>query len=339
MNTNTFIIAEMSANHCGDIERAKKIILKAKECGTDAVKIQTYTADTLTIDCRDDCFKIKGGTLWDEKYLYDLYKEAYTPREWQRDLKLFADRAGITLFSTPFDKSAVDFLETIDCPIYKIASFEAIDLPLLRYAASKRKPMIVSAGVCGESEMEDAVRVCRQEGCADLSLLKCTSAYPARMEDMNLLTIPEMINKFTPQGIKIGLSDHSMNLETPVAAVALGASVIEKHFTMDRSMGGADAGFSMTPDEFAAMVCSVRNTEKLLGKADYSVNEKNRAFARSLFVVQDIKRGERLTEENIRSIRPGCGLLPKYYDDVIGKTASKELRRGKPLEWEDFDNA
>lgn len=332
-----FIIAEMSANHCGDMGLAKKIILKAKDCGADAVKIQTYTADTLTIDCHNDCFKIKGGTLWDDRYLYDLYKEAYTPWEWQKELKLFADNAGIMLFSTPFDKTAVDFLETIECPIYKIASFEAIDTNLVKYVASKHKPMIVSTGICSEAEIQDVVDACKSAGNNDLTLLKCTSAYPARIEDMNLLTIPDMIKKFGDQGVKVGLSDHSMNIETPVTAVALGATVIEKHFTLDRNLGGPDSGFSLNPDEFATMVKAVRNTEKLLGKPDYTVNEKNRIFARSLFVVKDIKKGEKLTEQNICSIRPGCGLHPKYLNQVMGKFAAKDLKYGKPLTFDDFE--
>lgn len=331
-----FIIAEMSANHCGDLDLAKKIILKAKECGADAVKIQTYTADTITIDCKSDMFKISGGTLWDNKYLYDLYKEAYTPWEWQTELKRFADSVGITLFSSPFDKTAVDFLESIDCPIYKIASFEAIDIPLIKYAASKGKPMIISTGICTEEEIQDAIDACKSQGNTDITLLKCTSAYPARPEDMNLLTIPDMIAKFGHQGVKIGLSDHTMEIETVVAGVALGARVIEKHFTLDRTLGGADAEFSLNPEELTAAVQAIRKTEKLLGAIDYSVNEKNRRFARSLFVVKDIKKGELITEENIRSIRPSCGLHPKYYEEIIGKTATSDLSFGKPIEKGDY---
>ena len=336
LSEHTFIIAEMSANHCGDLDLAKKIILKAKECGADAVKIQTYTADTITIDCKSDMFKISGGTLWDNKYLYDLYKEAYTPWEWQTELKRFADSVGITLFSSPFDKTAVDFLESIDCPIYKIASFEAIDIPLIKYAASKGKPMIISTGICTEEEIQDAIDACKSQGNTDITLLKCTSAYPARPEDMNLLTIPDMIAKFGHQGVKIGLSDHTMEIETVVAGVALGARVIEKHFTLDRTLGGADAEFSLNPEELTAAVQAIRKTEKLLGAIDYSVNEKNRRFARSLFVVKDIKKGELITEENIRSIRPSCGLHPKYYEEIIGKTATSDLSFGKPIEKGDY---
>jgi len=336
MPSHVFIIAEMSANHCGNLDLAKKIIIKAKECGADAVKLQTYTADTLTINCHDDCFKIKGGTLWDDKYLYDLYREAYTPWAWQSDLKNFANQVGITLFSTPFDKTAVDFLETINCPIYKIASFEAIDINLIKYAASKNKPMIISTGITSLDEVQDIIDACHFVNNKDITLLKCTSSYPAKIEDMNLITIPDMLSKFGAQGVKVGLSDHSMSIEAPVAAVALGATVIEKHFTLDRSLGGPDSGFSLNPAEFSAMVNAVRSTEKLLGKPDYSINPSNRVFARSIFVVKPIVKGEILTEQNIRSIRPSCGLLPKYYEQALGKTAVRDLPFGKPLSFDDF---
>ncbi|MDR0677761.1 MAG: pseudaminic acid synthase [Holosporaceae bacterium] len=331
----TFIIAEMSANHCGDIELAKKIIDKAKECGADAIKLQTYTADTMTIDCRNDYFKISEGVLWDDKYYYDLYGEAYTPWEWQGELKKYADDIGIELFSTPFDKTAVDFLESINVNYYKIASFEAIDYNLIKYAASKQKPMIISCGISSFDEIQEAVDACKFVGNLDITLLKCTSAYPAKLEDMNLSTIPDMTKKFGLQGVKIGLSDHSMHIETAVAAVALGAKVVEKHFTLDRALGGADATFSLNPAEFKATVEAIRNTEKLIGHVDYSVNEKNRKFARSLFVCEDIKKGERLTDKNIRSIRPSDGLHPRYYDNVIEKTARRDLARGTPLRLED----
>lgn len=330
----TYIIAEMSANHCGDLELAKKIIAKAKECGADAVKLQTYTADTMTIDCRNDYFKVSGGTLWDNKYYYDLYGEAYTPWEWQGELKQYADSIGIELFSTPFDKTAVDFLESIGVKYYKIASFEAIDLPLIKYTASKQKPMIISTGISSEEEMQEAIDACKSVGNHDITLLKCTSAYPAKLEDMNLLTIPDMIEKFGSQWVKIGLSDHSMNIETVVAAVALGARVVEKHFTLDRSLGGADAAFSLNPEELRATVDAVRNTEKVLGKINYSVNKNNKKFARSIFVCEDIKKGDKFTIDNIRSIRPSDGLHPKYYDDIIGKTANRDLECGIPLKLE-----
>jgi N-acetylneuraminate synthase/pseudaminic acid synthase len=331
MRAKVFVIAEMSANHCGKIDLAKKIIFEAKRCGADAVKLQTYTADTMTIDCREEAFKVSGGTLWDGKYFYDLYKEAHTPWEWQKELKAHADSIGIELFSTPFDRTAVDFLENLGVARYKIASFEAVDYPLVKYAALKGKPMIISVGISSLDEIQSVVDVCKSVGNQDITILKCTSAYPAKSEDMNLLTIKDMGEKFRPQGVRIGLSDHTMSIETVVAGVALGATVIEKHFTLDRSLGGADAAFSLEPDEFKRMVQSVRNTEALLGRVDYSVNKQNRNFARSLFVVKDIKAGDRLTEENIRSIRPGVGLPPKFYDSVIGKIASRDLRRGQPL--------
>ncbi len=334
-NTNkVFIVAEMSANHCGDRELAKKIVYAAKECGADAVKLQTYTADTMTIDCKNEYFKVKGGTLWDDKYYYDLYKEAYTPREWQKELKDYAKSLGLELFSTPFDSSAVDFLESIGVNYYKIASFEAIDINLIKYAASKGKPMIISVGISSEEEMQEAIDACKSVGNNDITLLKCTSEYPAKLEDMNLLTIPDMIRKFGSQGVKIGLSDHSMNIETVIIGVALGARVIEKHFTLDRALGGADSAFSLNPTEFKAMVEAVRNTEKVLGKVYYDPNPKGRKFARSLFVVKNIKKGEKFTPENVRSIRPSDGLHPKYYNAVIGKTAAEDLKRGEPLHQE-----
>ena len=336
MRTNeTFIIAEMSANHCGDKDLAKKIISAAKDAGADAVKIQTYTADTLTIDCHNPEFKLNGG-LWDGKYLYDLYQEAYTPWEWQGELKEYADSIGIPLFSTPFDFTAVDFLETLNVPMYKIASFEAFDYPLIKYAAKLGKPMIISTGVSSLEEIQGAINACKSVGNNDITLLKCTSAYPAKIEDMNLSTIKDMIDRFGPQGVKIGLSDHSMSIIPPVTAVALGATVIEKHFTLDRALGGADSGFSLNAEEFAAMVQAVRDTEKALGNADYTVNEQNRKFARSLYVVKDIKAGEKFTAENVRSIRPANGLHPKYYENILGKTAVRDLSFGTALTLKDI---
>ena len=299
--------------------------------------MQTYTADTLTIDCKTDTFKVKGGTLWDDKYLYDLYKEAYTPWEWQKELKEYADNIGIELFSTPFDNTAVDFLESIGVQKYKIAAFEAIDFPLIKYTASKGKPMIISTGVSTFEDIQGAIDTCKSVGNNDITILKCTSAYPAKLEDMNLVTIRDMYKKFAPQGVKIGLSDHTMNIETVVAAVALGATVIEKHFTLDRALGGADAAFSLNPDELKATVDAIRNTEKLMGKVSYEVNPKNRIFARSLFAVKDIKKGEKFTSENIRSIRPGCGLHPKFYEEIIGKTAKCDIKFGTPFKQEFFE--
>lgn len=329
---NVFIIAEMSANHCGDFKLAKKIISAAKDAGADAVKIQTYTADTITIDSKRDEFLIKGDdNLWKGRYLYELYQKASTPWEWQPRLKEYADSIDIPFFSTPFDKTAVDFLETMNVPMYKIASFEAYDYPLIRYAAKCGKPMIISTGISTLEEMKGAIDACKSVGNDDITLLKCTSSYPAKLSDMNLITIKDMIKRFSPQGVKIGLSDHSMQIEPVVAAVALGARVIEKHFTLDRALGGEDAGFSLNAEEFAAMVRAVRNTESALGSVDYSVNEANRRMGRSLYAVKDIKKGEMFTEENIRSIRPGAGLHPGMMPWLTGKAASRDIVCGEPL--------
>lgn len=336
VNNSVYVIAEMSANHCGNKSLAKDIIVAAKEAGADAIKVQTYKPDTMTIDCKSDVFAIKGGTLWDNRYFYDLYKEAFTPWEWQTELKDYADSLGIDFFSTPFDTTAVDFLETIRVRKYKIASFEAVDYNFVKYVASRQKPMIISTGISSFDEIQDVLNACKSVGNNDITLLKCTSAYPAKLEDMNLNTITDMYEKFGVQGAKIGLSDHTLGIEAPVIAVTLGATVIEKHFTLDRSLGGADAAFSLNVDEFSSMVKSIRNTEKLLGKVDYSVNSDNRKFARSLFIVKDIHQGETLTKENVRSIRPGYGMHPKYYNFVLGKKASKFLERGKPLEQGDY---
>lgn len=329
MNNHTYIIAEMSANHCGDIKLAKEIIKTAKEIGADAVKLQTYTADTMTIDCDRPEFKISNPkSLWYGETLYALYQKAYTPWEWQKELKEFADQIGIELFSTPFDKTAVDFLEALNVRYYKIASFEAIDIPLIEYTAAKGKPMIISTGICSKEEIHEAVDACRKAGNNDITLLKCTSSYPAPLENMNILTIPDMIQEF---GVKVGLSDHSMHIEPVVAAVALGAKVIEKHFTLDRSLGGADAGFSLNTQEFQDMVQAVRNTEKVLGKISYEINPSERKGARSLYAVKDIKQGEVFTEENIRSIRPSNGLPPRYYKEILGKKAEQDIKFGTPL--------
>jgi len=326
-----YIIAEISANHNGSLDVAKAMIKGAKEAGADAVKIQTYTADTITLDCDNDYFKINQGTLWDGRTLHDLYQEAYTPWEWQPELKAYADSLGITLFSSPFDQTAVDFLEEMDVPAYKIASFEITDIPLIEYAASKGKPMIISTGVAEMEDIEEAVAACRRAGNDQIILLKCTSAYPAPLEEMNLKTIADMPERF---GVLAGLSDHTMELTTPIAAVALGAKVIEKHFILDRDMGGPDAAFSLTIAEFAAMVRAVRDTEMLLGEVTYALSEKSkksREFSRSLFVVEDIKAGERITEENVRSVRPGFGMHPKYIKEILGKRVNCDLKKGEPL--------
>ena len=326
-----YIIAELSANHGGKIEIAKETIKAAKEIGANAIKLQTYTADTLTLNSDNEDFIIKGGTLWDNKKLYDLYQEAYTPWEWHKELFNYARSIGIDIFSTPFDKSAVDFLEQFNPSAYKIASFEITDYELIRYTASKGKPIIISTGIATIDEIQDAVDICRSVGNNDIILLKCTSAYPASLEDANLLTIPNLAQTF---GVIAGFSDHTLGIIAPVVATTLGAKVIEKHFILDKSIGGADCEFSLDKKEFEEMVKAVRDTEKLMGKIDYSMTEKkkkSRQFARSLYVSKDIKKGELFTEENIRSVRPGYGLHPKYLKDVLGKIAERDYEFGERL--------
>jgi len=330
----TFIVAEMSANHNHKIENALAIIKAAKEAGADAVKMQTYTADTITLDCDNEYFQIKQGTLWDGTTLYKLYQKAYTPWEWHKQLFDYAHELGIVIFSAPFDKTAVDFLETIDNPIYKIASFEITDVPLIEYAASRKKPIIISTGIAKEEEIDDAVDACRRVGNNDITLLKCTSEYPAPLEAANLLTIADMKKRWD---VKVGLSDHTAGDVCACTAVSLGAEIIEKHFIADKSFGGPDAAFSMDKNEFAAMVKRIRDTELCLGKVNYeltSKGEKDRHFARSLFVCKDIKKGDILTKENIRSVRPNDGMSPKFIENVIGKTAKKDLPLGTPLSYD-----
>lgn len=328
-----FIVAEMSANHSKDKEVAKKIVKAAKECGADAVKVQTYTADTITIDCDSEFFRTSPG-VWEGQTLHGLYKQAYMPWEWQSELKKYADKLGIEFFSTPFDYKAVDFLESIGVSRYKIASPEAMDYSLIKYTAKHLKPIIISVGMSSLKEIQGAIDACKKVGNEDITLLKCTSEYPAKLERMNLLTIPDMIKRFGCQGVKIGLSDHSMNNETVIAAVALGAAIIEKHLTLDRAMGGVDAGFSLNPEEFRSMVQAVRNTEMVLGKVKYSPENLRQRGARSLFAVKDIKSGESFTNKNVRSIRPSNGLHPKYYPDILGKTAVCNIPFGTPLTFE-----
>ena len=328
----TFIIAELSANHGGKIEIAKETIKRAKEIGANAIKLQTYTADTLTLDCDKEDFIIKGGTLWDNRKLYDLYKEAYLPWEWHKELFEYAREIGIDIFSSPFDKSAVDFLEQFNPSAYKIASFEITDYELIRYTASKGKPIIISTGIATIDEIQDAVDICRSEGNNDIVLLKCTSAYPAPLEEANLNMIPNLAQTFN---VVSGFSDHTLGSTAPIVAVSLGAKVIEKHFILDKSIGGADADFSMDREEFALMIKAIRDTEKLLGKIDYSMTEKkqkSRQFSRSLYVAKDIKKGEKFTEENIRSVRPGYGMHPKYLNDVLGKVATTDYDFGDRFE-------
>lgn len=330
-NSKTFIIAELSANHGNDINIAKETIKAAKEAGADAIKVQTYTADTLTIDCDNEFFKLNNGTLWDGRTLYDLYNEAYTPWEWQKELKDYAESIGLIFFSTPFDFTAVDFLEELNVPAYKVASFEIMDIPLIEYIASKGKPIIISTGVAYINEIQEAVDACKRMGNDKIILLKCTSSYPAKIEDANLRMIPNIKETFD---VQVGLSDHTLGITVPVVAVSLGAKVIEKHFILDKSIGGPDSDFSLDKEEFKEMVEAVRNAENSLGRIDYSMTDKkksNRIFGRSLFIVKDVEAGEKLTSENVRSIRPSNGLLPKYYYEVLGKEFKESFKKGTPL--------
>ena len=328
-----YIIAEMSANHHQEFAQAVRILEAAKAAGADAVKLQTYTADTLTIDCEKEWFRIRG-TIWAGKNLHQLYREAFTPWEWQPKLKERADQLGIDLFSTPFDATAVDFLEQMAVPAHKVASFEVVDLPLLRKIGATGKPVIMSTGMASLAEIDEAVRTLREAGSAGVALLKCTSAYPAPPEAMNLRTILHLAEAF---GVPAGLSDHTLGIAAPVAAVALGAAIIEKHCTLERAAGGPDSGFSLEPHEFAAMVAAVREAEKALGKVSYELTEKereSRAFRRSLFAVQDIPAGSLFTAENLRSIRPAYGLAPKYLGNILGRRATRDIPRGTPISWE-----
>ncbi|NFN86286.1 pseudaminic acid synthase [Clostridium sporogenes] len=332
--SNTFIIAELSANHGNDINIAKKTIDAVKYAGADAIKLQTYTADTITIDCDNDYFKIKNSSIWDGRTLYDLYKEAHTPWEWQKELKEYAESIGLICFSTPFDKSSVDFLETLNVPAYKVASFEITDIPLIEYIASKGKPIIISTGMATLSNIEEAINACKKMGNDKIILLQCTSAYPANIEDANLKTIQNLRDTFN---VEVGLSDHTLGIVVPIVAVALGAKVIEKHFILDKSIGGPDAIFSLNKNEFKDMVDAIRIAEKSIGKINYNLSDKianNKQFSRSLFVIEDIKAGETFTEKNVKSIRPGFGLPSKYINDIIGKTCRKNLQKGIPLKWE-----
>lgn len=330
-----YIIAEMSANHAGSLERAKEIIHAAKEAGADCVKIQTYTADTMTIDCHNEYFQINEGT-WKGENLYSLYQKAYTPWEWHKELFDEAAKAGIDFLSTPFDRTSVDFLEELGASFYKIASFELVDIPLLSYIASKKKPIIMSTGMGSIEEIGEAIEAIHKQGNDELAIMKCSSAYPAKREEMNLRTILDMKERFA---LPVGLSDHSMGSFSATTAVAMGASIIEKHFCLSREIKNPDSTFSMEPQEFKEMVQQIREVEKALGKVSYGASDQeeyNTRFRRSLFVVKDIAEGEALTAENIRSIRPANGLKPKYYEQVLGKKANKALQAGTPLRMEDL---
>ena len=326
-----FIIAELSANHGSSIEVAKETIRAAKRCGADAIKFQTYTADTITIESTKEDFIVRGGTNWDGRTLYDLYKEAHTPWEWHEELFECAKEEGLVCFSSPFDKTAVDFLENLEVPLYKIASFEITDIPLIEYVASKGKPIILSTGIATLEDIELALAACHRMGNENIALLKCTSSYPAPIEEANMLMIADFKKRFD---VIPGLSDHTMGSTVPIVATTLGAKIIEKHFILDRSIGGPDASFSMNEKEFAEMVKSIREAEKAIGEVSYIPTEKQikgRAFSRSLYVVQDINKGEVLTEENVRSIRPGFGLAPRYLNVLIGKEAPIAFKKGDRL--------
>ncbi|SDW45639.1 N-acetylneuraminate synthase [Lutibacter oricola] len=329
-----FIVAELSANHGGDIGIAKETIRAAKRAGADAIKLQTYTADTITLNVRNNFFKINQGTAWDGQYLHDLYTKASLPWEWHKELFELAEEEGLVCFSSPFDKTAVDLLESLNNPIYKIASFEITDIPLIRYVASKQKPIVISTGIASEQDIELAIKTCKEEGNTNITILKCTSAYPADPKDANLLTIPDIVKKFR---VKSGLSDHTKGIEGAIVAVSLGAKFIEKHFILNKGVGGPDAHFSLDEKEFKEMVDAVRTAEKFLGKVDYELTDtklKSREFSRSLFVVEDLLEGDVINEDNVKSIRPGFGMHPKHFNEIIGRVVSKNISKGTPLSWE-----
>lgn len=325
---NVYIIAELSANHNNDYSLAEKTITAMAESGADAVKVQTYTADSLSLNVNNEFFGPKKNGLWKGRRLYELYEEAAMPYEWQPKLKRTANDLGMDFFSSPFDKQGVDFLEELNVPRYKIASFEINDIPLIEYTASKGKPIIISTGVANENDIRLALKACFDVGNYDITLLKCTSQYPATIDQTNLRTITDMKQRF---GVKVGLSDHTPGELVPTVAVSLGAEVVEKHFILDRSLGGPDSAFSMEPKEFAEMVQAIRNTEKALGKVSYELNDKDKLRRRSLFVIEDIKTGQEITKDNIRSIRPGYGMEPKFYNEVIGRKVKVDLKKGTPL--------
>lgn len=329
----TFIIAELSANHNGRLDTALKTIRAAKRTGANAIKFQTYTADILTLNIKDKDFIISSNSIWDGKTYYDLYKEAYTPWEWHKELFKVATEEGLVCFSSPFDKTSVDFLEKLNTPIYKIASFEITDIPLIEYAAGKGKPMIISTGIAEYDDIKLAVDTCRRVGNNDITLLKCTSSYPAPVEEANLVMIKRFAKDFN---VKVGLSDHTLGIAAPVVAVAMGATIIEKHFILDRSIGGPDASFSLNEKEFTEMVMAVRQAEKAIGKESYELTEKQKsgkAFSRSLYVAEDIRVGEIITEKNVRSVRPGFGLHPKYLKEILGKEAKIFAKQGTRFTW------
>lgn len=328
MGNKTFIIAELSANHNHDFELAKRTIKAMAESGADAVKIQTYTPDSLVMDCDNEYFGPIPTGIWKGIKRYDLYKQGMMPYEWQPKLKEYAENLGLIFFSTPFDLEGVDFLESMNVPIYKIASFEINDIPLIRKVAKLKKPIIISTGVAGLEDIELAIKTCKEEGCEDITLLKCTSEYPAPYEHINLMTIPDMIKRFN---VKVGISDHTMGIVVSSAAVALGAKVVEKHFILSRSQGGPDSSFSMEPSEFKEMVDSIRIIEKALGTISYDLDEIKKGKRRALYATKDIKIGEQFTPNNIKSFRPSAGISPKYYDCLLNKKSKRDIKRGEPL--------
>lgn len=332
-NNPVFIIAELSANHNGSLENALATIKAAKRAGADCIKLQTYTADTITLDSDQEDFLIKG-TIWDGRKLYDLYQEAYTPWEWHEQIYAAAAEEGLVCFSSPFDKTAVDFLETLNTPAYKIASFEITDIPLIEYVASKGKPIIISTGIAEQDDIELALAACKRQGNHDIALLKCTSSYPAPIEEVNMIMVKDLSERY---GVVSGLSDHTMGSTVPIVATAFGARIIEKHFIIDRSIGGPDASFSMNEAEFTAMVKAVREAEKAVGVVDYNLTEKQakgKDFSRSLYIAEDIKAGDDFTESNLRSVRPGFGLHPKYLQQLLGLKAVKDLQKGTAMQLE-----
>jgi pseudaminic acid synthase len=330
-NSSVFIIAELSANHNGSLEDAKKTIKAAKRAGADAIKFQTYRPDTITINCKTDDFKVKQGTIWDGKYLFDLYKEAFTPWEWHEHLFSAAHEEGLVCFSSPFDPTSVELLEKLKTPAYKIASFEITDIPLVELVASKGKPVIISTGIAEEEDIKLAVETCRSAGNNQIALLKCTSSYPAPIEEANMIMVKDLAERFN---VITGLSDHTLGNTVPVVATCFGAKIIEKHFILDKSIGGPDASFSLDEVEFTAMVKAVREAEKAIGEVNYNLTEKqlkSRDFSRSLYVVKNIRKGEKITTNNVRSIRPGYGLHPKHYHHILGKEVVKTLTKGTPF--------
>jgi pseudaminic acid synthase len=336
-NSPVFIIAELSANHNGSIKTAIETVRAAKRAGADCIKLQTFTADTITLDSNKEDFKINQGTLWDGQYLYDLYKSTHLPWEWHKELMEVAKEEGLICFSSPFDPTSVEFLETLNVPAYKIASFEITDIPLIELVASKGKPVIISTGIAEEKDIELALDACKRMGNNNIALLKCTSSYPAPIDEANMCMVKDLANRFN---VISGLSDHTLGATVPVVATVFGAKIIEKHFILDRSIGGADASFSMNESEFTEMVKAVREAESAIGFVDYSLTEKQKKgkdFCRSLYVVKDVKVGEILTKKNIRSIRPGFGMHPKFYNEVLGKKVKYSIEKGTPLDSKYFE--